>query len=137
MFFLVPRIALILFVCFGLALAGRALRQRRWRLRRGRRGRDPFSQLPLVPAEVLRGAERTWVVFTTPDCDRCRAIAERLRTSEPASQVTEIDTRREPLLAEAFHVREVPAVLLANRYGQVEARLIGRSAIESALPSAG
>ncbi len=133
MFFLVPRVALILFVCFGAALAWRAFRQRHSPWRAGPPRRGPFSQLPLVPAAVLRGADRTWVVFTTPDCRPCRSIAERLRASEPSSQVTEVDTRREPRLAEAFRVDRLPAVLLANRYGQVEARLIGRAAIESAL----
>ena len=86
-----------------------------------------------MPAEVLKGADRTWVVFTTPDCESGADIAARLRRVEPASQVTEIDARREPRLAEAFRVDGLPAVLLANRYGQVEARLIGRAAIESAL----
>ena len=133
MFFLVPRIALILFVSFGLALAWRAFRQRRSRWRNRRSGRGPFSHLPLVPAQVLRGADRTWVVFTNPDCAPCPAIAQRLRTSEPASQVTEVDTRTEPRLAEAFKVHQVPALLLANRYGQVEALLIGLAAINSAL----
>ncbi len=133
MFFLVPRIALILFVCFGVALAWRAFRQRHGRRRSAPVAAGPFSHLPLVPASVLQGADRTWVVFTTPDCRPCRTVAERLRTREPSSQVTEIDTRREPRLAEAFQVHQVPALLLANRYGQVEARLIGRAAVESAL----
>jgi hypothetical protein len=133
MFFLVPRIALILFVTFGMALAWRAFRQRHSPWRHRQPGRGPFSHLPLVPAQVMRGADRTWVVFTTPDCAPCRAIAERLRASEPFSQVTEVDTRREPRMAEAFKVHQVPAVLRANRYGQVEAQLIGLAAIESAL----
>jgi hypothetical protein len=133
MFFLVPRIALLLFVCFGLALAWRAFRQRHSRWGRGRSQKRPFSQLPLVPAPLLRGADRTWVVFSTPDCRSGRSLADRLRHSEPASQVTEIDARREPRLAEAFGVHQVPALIRANRYGQVEARLMGSAAIESAL----
>jgi hypothetical protein len=135
MFFLVPRIALILFVVFGLALVWRAVRQRRSPWRRGHSGKGPFSHLPLVPAAVLRGADRTWVVFSAPDCAaRSRAIATRLRAAEPSSQVTEVDARSEPRLAEAFRVDRLPAVLLANRYGQVEARMIGTAAIESGMP---
>jgi hypothetical protein len=133
MFFLVPRIALILFATFGLVLVWRAVRQRRSRSPHRRPGKESLSHLPLVPAQVLRGADRTWVVFTTPDCAPCLAVAQWLREAEPTSQVTEVDTRREPRLAEAFHVHKVPAVLRANRYGQVEARLIGMAAIESAL----
>jgi hypothetical protein len=75
------------------------------------------------------------VVFTNPESSSGPEIAARLRRAEPASQVTEIDTRVEPRLAEAFGVDEVPAVVLANRYGEVEARLIGLAAIESALAS--
>jgi hypothetical protein len=133
MFFLVPRLVLILIVCFGLVLGWRAVRQRRSRWPRGRDRTGPLFPLPLVPAAVLRGADRTWVVFTSADCERCRAIAGRLRSAEPASQVTEVDTRREPRMAEAFRVDQLPAVLLANRYGQVEARFVGRDAVEAAL----
>lgn len=76
------------------------------------------------------------MVFSNPECRTCRTFAERLRTAEPGSRVTEVDTRREPRLAEAYRVTQVPAVLLANRYGQVEARLIGASAIEAAIEAA-
>lgn len=131
MFFLVPRVALFLFACFLLALAWRGYRQRHAPPRKARRGTGHFSHLPLVPAGVMRGADRTWVVFTTPDCLPCDAVAERLRHAEPSSQVTEIDVRREPRMADAYGVRQLPAVLRANRYGQVEARLIGLPAIES------
>jgi len=133
MFFLVPRIALILFVCFAIAMAWRAFRQRHSSWRRARHGRGPLSRFPLLPAEVLKGADRTWVVFTTPDCEPCLAIARRLRVVEPSAQVTEVDARNEPRLAEAYRVHQLPAVLRANRYGQVEARLIGLAAIESAI----
>jgi hypothetical protein len=133
MFFFVPRVALFLFVSFGAALAWRAWRQRSSPLRTRPLGRGPFSRLPLVPAEILRGADRTWVVFSNPECRTCRALAERLRTAEPDSRVTEVDARREPRLAEAYRVAEVPAVVLANRYGQVEARFIGAPAIEAAI----
>jgi hypothetical protein len=133
MFFLVPPIALLLFVCFGVVLAWRALRSRHFGRRRRPSAKTSFSHLPLVPAAVMRGADRTWVVFMTPDCRPCPAIAARLRAAEPSSQVTEVDTRREPRLAEAFGVHRVPAVILANRYGQVEARLMGRAAIDDAL----
>jgi hypothetical protein len=76
-------------------------------------------------------------VFTSRDSPSGGAIAERLRRSEPASQVTEVDTRHEPRLAEAFQINQVPALIRANRYGQVEARLIGRAEVESALAQLG
>ncbi|HEX3539687.1 MAG TPA: hypothetical protein VHT75_04515 [Acidimicrobiales bacterium] len=126
MFFLVPRIAVLLIVCFSLILLVRALRPRFGRRRRV----TPRPPFPLLPAAVMQGADRTWVVFTKGDRPE---IAERLRRAEPASQVTEIDTRVEPRLAEAFRIRQVPALLLANRYGQIEAQLVGADAVESAL----
>jgi hypothetical protein len=133
MFFLVAPIALILFVTFGLVTAWRALRQRRSPWRRRQPGGGPFSRFPLVPAQVLRGADRTWVVFTTPDCEPCFSVARRLRASEPTSRVTEVDAMREPRLAEAFKVDKLPAILLANRYGQLEARWVGQDAVDTAL----
>jgi hypothetical protein len=59
-----------------------------------------------------------------------KAEAARLRDVEPASEVAEVDAFREPRLVEAFGIPRLPAVLLANRYGQVEARLVGLPAIE-------
>lgn len=132
MFYLVPRFALFCFIAFGLILVWRMVRQRYFGRHKSPTVRGA-SSFPLVPAPILRGADRTWVVFTTPDCQPCLAIAERLRRAEPASQVSEIDTRREPRLAEAFHIDRLPAVLLANRYGEVEARLVGQAAVDAAL----
>lgn len=130
MFFLVPRVAVVLLAVFAMLAAWRGWRQRTGRPRRPRNRRPPAPSLPLVPAALLRGAERTWVVFTTPECDVCRRVATRLQAAEPASRVTEVDSRREPRLVEAFGIGRLPAVLLANRYGQVEARLIGLTAID-------
>jgi|SRR5579862_1795727 len=132
MFYLLPRLVVILFVCFGAALGLRAWRQRHSPWRAGSAGLGP-ARWPLVPAAVLRGADRTWVVFTAPRCEPCLALAERLRAAEPLSQVTEIDLRREPRLAEAFRVDSLPAVLLANRYGEVEQRLVGLAAVRHLL----
>jgi hypothetical protein len=88
---------------------------------------------PLLPAALLRGADRTWVVFTSPSCTSCRQVSARLVAAEPDAQVTEVDCTRQPDLAEAFAVRRLPTVLLANRYGQVEARLVGRRAVRDAI----
>jgi hypothetical protein len=135
MFSLLPPVTAVMLALF-VALGGwRAWRQRHAvriapRRRRGRSTRPPGA-LPLVPAAVLQGADRTWVVFTTRRCRVCREVAARLRRSEPDSQVTEVDAAREPRLVEAFGVRRLPAVLLANRYGQVTARLVGLQEIET------
>ena len=39
---------------------------------------------PSVPRALLDGAERTWVVFTTPYCASCGPVEERLRQSDPS-----------------------------------------------------
>ncbi|HEX9547869.1 MAG TPA: thioredoxin family protein [Acidimicrobiales bacterium] len=135
LFFLLPWVTLILLVVFGLLMAWRMWRQqgspaRPAGIRRRRRRRRGSKTLPLVPAALLRGADRTWVVFARPGCDEARQVEERLRTAEPDSQVTVVDASREPRLAEAFGVRRIPTTVLANRYGQVEARLVGLRAIE-------
>jgi len=131
MFFLLPRVTVVLIVVFGLVMAWRVLRNRHGRKTVARRRRRPAHQYPLVPAALLKGADRTWVIFTTPDSEPCRGVADRLRAAEPGSQISEVDARREPLLVEAFRLEQLPALLLANRYGQVEARLVGLPAIET------
>jgi hypothetical protein len=138
LFFLLPWVTLVLLVVFGLLMAWRMWRQQDSPLRRAAPGigrlrprrRCRSKTLPLVPAALLRGADRTWVLFTRPGCDEARQVEERLRTTEPDSQVTVVDASREPRLAEAFGVRRLPTTVLANRYGQVEARLVGLRAIE-------
>ena len=137
MFFLVPGVTLVLLAVFGVLAAWRAWREREERsLRRRKRGgrhrwrwRDGVPAARLVPAALLRGADETCVVFTTPRCHACRQAAVLLRAVQPPCHVVEVDATREPRLAEAFRISRLPAVLVANRYGQVEARLIGMGAI--------
>jgi hypothetical protein len=136
-FFLLPPVTAVMLALF-FALAGwRAWRQRHAvrvapRGRRGRRGRRAAGGAPpLVPAALLRGADRTWIVFTTRRCRVCREVAARLRGLVPDSQVAEVDATREPRLFEAFGLRRLPAVLLANRYGQVTTRLVGLREIDA------
>lgn len=85
---------------------------------------------PDVPAELVAGAERTWVVFTTPACATCGPVAERLRRDDPGARVVTVDATAEPLLAGAFHVRSSPTVLLADGRGRVQARLVGAAAVD-------
>jgi hypothetical protein len=128
MFFLLLPVASVLGVVFAGLTAWRAWRQRHGL--RTHRQAPTLASLPLVPAGLLRGADRTWVVFTTKQCRSCRQVASRLRAAEPGSRVAEVDASREPRLVEAFGIPRLPAVLLANRYGQVEARLVGLPAIQ-------
>jgi len=143
MFFLVPAVTLVLLAAFALLGAwrawrqrhGRSLRRREWGKGRGGgrhrwRWRDGVPATGLVPAALLRGADETCVVFTTPRCHACHKAAVLLRAMQPPCRVVEVDATREPRLAEAFRISRLPAVLVANRYGQVEARLIGMRAID-------
>src|ERR1700736_1457031 len=99
MLFLLPRVTVVLLAIFAALAAWRAWRQRNGlRLppsRPLRRRRVSPGAVPLVPAAVLRGADRTWVVFTTSRCRVCHEVAERLRRSEPGSHVAEVDATRE------------------------------------------
>ncbi len=131
MFFLLPRVTVVLIAAFGLLLAWRMWRPRQGRKAKGSRRRRAARSYPLVPAALLKGADRTWVIFTAPGGEPCDGVAERLRAAEPGSQISQVDARREPRLVEAFGLKQLPALLLANRYGQVEARLVGLPAIEA------
>jgi hypothetical protein len=91
------------------------------------------ARLPRVPAELLAGADRTWVVFTTPYCASCGPVKERLAEDDPAARIVTVDATREPHLADAFAVRSAPTVLLAGADGEVRARLVGAPAVRDYL----
>lgn len=82
-----------------------------------------------VPPELLDGADRTWIVFTTPYCATCGPVRDRLAMDDPTARVVTVDATREPHLADAFEVRSAPTVLLADARGDVQARLVGAPAV--------
>jgi hypothetical protein len=135
MFFLLPKVTLVLLGVFGLLVGVRMWRQRHGSPRR--RGapiwRRRTKSQALLPACLLKGADRTWVVFVSTDCPDCRRVARRLRAAQPGDEITEVDCTRQPALAELFAIRRHPTVLLANRYGQVESRLVGARAVGDAI----
>jgi hypothetical protein len=138
MFFLLPKVTVALLLVFGLLVGVRMWRQRHSPLRRRRgpiwrRRAKTERSAPLLPASLLKGAERTWVVFTSSGCAGCRRVTSRLRAGQPDAEVAEVDCAGQPALAELFAVRRHPTVLVANRYGQVESRLVGVRAVGQAI----
>ena len=89
---------------------------------------------PLVPASLLGGAERTWVLFTTPYCATCGPVEDHLRAADPDARVVRVDATREPDLAHAFRVRTAPTIVLADAAGRVQQRLVGAEAVRQAVP---
>jgi len=118
------RLAVVALLVAGL-VAGRLL-YRRWR----QRIENDTEAVPRLPADLLDGAERTWVVFTTPLCASCGPVTERL---QPGGRVVTVDATKEPALAEAFRIRSAPTVLLADASGRVQARLVGVAAVDAYL----
>jgi len=118
---ILARLAVVVILVFGVALVTRVYRS--WRA--GVVG----EQLPLVPATLLAGADRTWLVFTTPYCAACGPVEESLRTSNPGVRVVRVDATREPALARAFRVRSAPTAVLADAEGRVQAHLVGTDAV--------
>ncbi len=116
---------IVIVLLFAVALAARLYR--RWRA--GVTTAQP--EHPPVPASLRAGAERTWVVFTSPYCATCGPVSERLQASDPGARVVKVDATREPHLADAFSVRSAPTVLLADGNGRVQARLVGAEAVET------
>ena len=114
----------VIVLLFLVALAARLYKQ--WRT--GLQTAQP--EHPTVPEALRAGAERTWVVFTSPYCATCGPVADRLRATDPAARVVKIDASREPHLADAFSIRSAPTVLLADREGRVQARLVGVEAVD-------
>ncbi len=125
-----PRALIVVAILFAIALAARLYRT--WQA--GVRNDRPAH--PLVPASLLDGAARTWVLFTSPYCATCGPVEARLRTSDPSARVVKVDASREPHLADAFSIRSAPTVLLADSQGNVTARLVGADAVEDYVASA-
>lgn len=105
-----------------------ALRYRR--VRTGREDRSGLGvQAPPVPQRLVEGADRTWVLFTTPYCATCGPVEQQLRAADPDARVVKVDATRDVRLAADFGVRAAPTVLLADRAGTVKARLVGAAAV--------
>lgn len=120
---MITRLVVVVVLLAGVAVACRGYRSRRARLT------DDPPVGTRVPAELRKGADRTWVVFTTPYCAGCGPVEERLRSSDPGARVVRVDATRDPLLAEAFAVRSAPTAVLADADGRVQARLVGAEAV--------
>jgi hypothetical protein len=84
---------------------------------------------PSVPATLTAGAERTWVLFTTPWCASCGPVEEQLRALDPTARFVKVDATQDRALAADFSVRSAPTALLADRNGEVQARLVGPEAV--------
>ncbi|MEA2827102.1 MAG: Thioredoxin [Actinomycetota bacterium] len=118
------RLLVVVVLALGVLLVARRFRQ--WRST----VRTEMPATPLIPLSIRAGAERTWVIFTTPFCASCGPIEARLRAEEPDANVVRIDATEEPQLSNAFKVRSAPTVLLADGDGRVQARLVGAEAFE-------
>jgi hypothetical protein len=120
---IVLRFGVVVVLGFGVLLVTRLYRA--WRA--GVIADEPHH--PLVPASLRHGAERTWVVFTTPYCASCGPVEVSLREADPDARVVRVDASREPLLADAFRIRSAPTAVLADAEGKVQLRLVGADAV--------
>ena len=118
------KLAVVAAIIVGLYLARRWYHAYRARLEAHR------PDHPRLP-EALRNAaaERTWIVFTTPFCANCGPVKEKLATVDPGAHLVTVDATEQPHLADAFHVRSAPTVLLADATGEIKERLIGVAAV--------
>jgi hypothetical protein len=115
---MIVRLVITAVVLLGVAVASRAYR--RWREKLS----HPVT-VPPLSAELIDGAERTWVVFTTPFCAQCGPVMERIGSVDPGARIVTVDVADRPDLADRFAVRTAPTVLLAGADGFVRARLVG------------
>ncbi|HEV2758176.1 MAG TPA: thioredoxin family protein, partial [Acidimicrobiales bacterium] len=111
--------------------AGRLYRVWRARLQ------DEKPAHPLIPDSLRAGADRTWVVFTSPYCATCGPVEARLRAPDPGARVVKVDATRQPHLADSFSIRSAPTALLADGEGNITARLVGAQAVDDYLRPAG
>lgn len=106
-----------------------------WYRLRARRIQQGPETHPPMPAHLIDGADRTWVLFTTPWCASCGPVEEKLRASDPGARVVKVDATRQPDLARTFSVRQAPTALLADDRGRVQARLVGAERVSQYFPT--
>ena len=119
---------LVVLAVVGLAFAARVALQRRARW-------SAAAPLPgaRFPRWVTEGAERTWVVFTTPYCAACGPIVEQLETADPGARVVQVDATRHLDLARDFSVRSAPTVFEADPQGNPVRRFGGARDLQAAI----
>lgn len=120
------RVWVVLGVLFGIALARRLLKQA---MDRRASNVAPRRAGAALPARITAGADRTWVVFTTPWCATCDPVVDRLRAADPEGRVLKLDATVERSLADALGIRSAPTTVLADVDGTVRAQLIGPAAV--------
>ena len=121
------KLVIVAAIVVGLVVGRRLYVQRQARLQ------APVTISRRVPPELLAGAPRTWLVFTTPLCASCGPVKEQLALDDPSARIVTIDATSEPHLADAFEVRSAPTVVLADARGEVQARLVGAPAVRDYL----
>ena len=121
---MVVRLAVALVVVAVVVVVNALYRARR------RRIVTDVAPVPNLPAHLVDGADRTWVVFTTPWCASCGPVTERLQAHDPAARVVKVDATAEPALADSFRIRSAPTVLLADASGAVVTRLVGAASVD-------
>jgi hypothetical protein len=117
------RLAIVALVVLGLVVA-RAL-YRRWQ----HRVRNDVAPTPPLPGRIIDGADRTWVVFTTPYCATCGPVTAQLGDRDPSARVVTVDATVESELADALRIRSAPTAVLADASGEVQVRLVGAEAV--------
>ena len=126
---MIVRLVVVL-VLVGLAFVARVARDRR-------RHWSGEESLPgaRFPSWVTEGAERTWVVFTTPYSASCGPIVEHLGAADPVARVVTVDASHELGLARDFAVRRAPTVFEADGRGTPLRRFSGADAVREAVPA--
>lgn len=114
-------VRLLLVVALTLVVLAAARAYRLWQERE--RNVDPL-ELPVLPSE-LRGANATWIIFTTPFCATCGPVKERISRLDPTADLLEVDVSDRPDLAELYRVRTAPTILFAAANGRIQARFVG------------
>lgn len=120
------RVWVVLGLLFLIALVRRLLKQA---MDRRTQNVGPRRAGAALPAHITAGADRTWVVFTTPWCATCDPVVDRLRAADPDGRVLKLDATVERSLAESLGIRSAPTTVLADVDGTVRAQLVGPAAV--------
>ncbi|KAA0233320.1 MAG: hypothetical protein JJLCMIEE_00403 [Acidimicrobiales bacterium] len=104
-------------------------------IRRRQSSRSTLDGQTRLPDDLVGGSPVTWIVFTTPYCVSCDAVAEMLRADDPAAWVRVTDVSERPDLVRELGIRRAPTTLLADTDGRIRLKLVGLEAVREHLHS--
>lgn len=104
-------------------------------LRRRQPTRSTLDGHTRLPDDLVGAGAVSWIVFSTPYCVSCDAVADMLRAEDPLAWVRVTDVSERPDLVRELGIRRAPTTVLADPDGRIRLKLVGLEAVREHLRS--